>query len=98
MLIGLVVYGGGSNWLPGPAAGRGRVAAAEVMVATPAVRNLIRQAKNPQLYTAIQTGEATGMQTMNQALAALVRQRRINMQDALERSPNRRELQEMAGR
>ena len=80
------------------AGGRGRVAAAEVLVATPAVRNLIRQAKNPQVYTAIQTGEASGMQTLNQALAALLRQRRISLQDALERSPNRRELQEMAGR
>ena len=80
------------------AGGGGRVAAAEVLVATPAVRNLIRQAKSPQLYTAIQTGEASGMQTLNQALAALLRRRRIDMQDALERSPNRRELQELAGR
>ena len=79
-----------------PAAGsRGRVAAVEVMVATPAVRNLIRQAKNQQLQTAIQTGDACGMQTMNQALAALVRQRRISLQDALARSAYRRELQEM---
>ena len=80
------------------AGGRGRVAAVEVLVATPAVRNLIRQAKNPQLYTAIQTGEASGMRTMNQALAVLVRQRRIDMRDALERSPNGRELQEMVER
>ena len=82
-----------------PAAGsRGRVAAVEVMVATPAVRNLIRQAKNQQLQTAIQTGEASGMQTMNQALAALVRQRRIALQEALVRSTNRRELQELVAR
>ena len=82
-----------------PAAGsRGRVAAVEVMVATPAVRNLIRQAKNQQLQTAIQTGEASGMQTMNQALAALVRQRRIALQEALARSTNRRELQELVAR
>lgn len=96
--LSMVLEGLVCQMLVPAAPGRGRVAAVEVMVATPAVRNLIRQAKNPQLYTAIQTGEASGMQTMNQALAALVRQRRINMQDALERSPNRRELQEMAGR
>lgn len=81
-----------------PAAGGGRVAAVEVMVATPAVRNMIRQAQNPQLQTAIQTGEAYGMQTMNQALAALVRQRRVTLQDALARSANRKELQEMVAR
>ena len=96
--LSMVLEGLVCQMLVPASAGRGRVAAVEVMVATPAVRNLIRQAKNPQLYTAIQTGEASGMQTMNQALAALVRQRRINMQDALERSPNRRELREMAGR
>ncbi len=80
------------------AGGRGRVAAVEAMVATPAVRNLIRQAKNQQLQTAIQTGEASGMQTMNQALAALVRQRRVALQDALACSANRKELQEMVAR
>ena len=80
------------------AGGRGRVAAVEAMVATPAVRNLIRQAKNQQLQTAIQTGEASGMQTMNQALAALVRERRVTLQDALFCSANRKELQEMVAR
>ena len=67
-------------------------------MATPAVRNLIRQARHPQLHTAIQTGEAAGMQTMNQALAALLRQDRIALRDALASSPNRKELQEMVGR
>ena len=82
-----------------PAAGSsGRVAAVEVMVATPAVRNLIRQAKNQQLHTAIQTGDASGMQTMNRALAALVRQRRVTLQEALARSANRKELREMVAR
>ena len=82
-----------------PATGRrGRMAAVEVMVATPAVRNLIRQAKNQQLQTAIQTGGASGMQTMNQALAALVRQGLIALRDALDRSANRKELQELIAR
>ena len=96
--LSMVLEGLACQVLVPAAGGGGRVAAAEVLVATPAVRNLIRQAKNPQLYTAIQTGEASGMQTMNQALAALLRRGRINLEDALERSPNRRELQELAGR
>ena len=96
--LSMVLEGLVCQMLVPAAGGRGRVAAAEVLVATPAVRNLIRQAKNPQLHTAIQTGEASGMQTMNQALAALLRQRRIGLQDALEHSPHRRELQEMAAR
>lgn len=96
--LSMVLEGLVCQMLVPAAGGRGRVVAAEVMVATPAVRNLIRQAKNPQLYTAIQTGEAMGMRTLNQALAALLRQRRIALEDALERSPNRKELQEMVAR
>jgi twitching motility protein PilT len=52
--------------------GQGRVAAFEVMVGTPAVRNLIREGKVAQLYSAIQTGRGAGMQTLDQSLAALV--------------------------
>jgi twitching motility protein PilT len=62
--------------------GQGRVAAFEVMVGSPAVRNLIREGKVAQLYTAIQTGRAAGMQTMAQSLAALVQQGLIEPQDA----------------
>ena len=79
-------------------AGRGRVAALEVLVATPAVRNLIRQAKSQQLQTVIQTGETHGMQTMNQALAALVRRGRVSAEQALAHASSRRELQEMLAR
>jgi len=61
--------------------GAGRVAAFEVMVSTPAVRNLIREGKVAQLYSAIQTGRAVGMQTMEQSLAALVQQGLIDAQD-----------------
>ncbi|WP_333842017.1 type IV pilus twitching motility protein PilT [Limnohabitans sp.] len=61
--------------------GAGRVAAFEVMVATPAVRNLIREGKVAQLYSAIQTGRAVGMQTMEQSLSALVRQGLIDAQE-----------------
>src|SRR5436309_5164609 len=53
--------------------GRGRICACEVMVPTPAVRNLIREGKTHQLYSALQTGGNHGMQTMDAALADLVR-------------------------
>ncbi len=78
-----------------PAAdGAGRVAAVEVMVATPAIRNLIREGKSQQVYSVLQTSQdSLGMQTMNQSLAALVGQGRIRLADALARSSNRDELQ-----
>jgi twitching motility protein PilT len=62
--------------------GEGRVAAYEVMMGTPAVRNLIREGKVAQLYSAIQTGRAVGMQTLDQSLAALVQQGLIGAQEA----------------
>jgi twitching motility protein PilT len=62
--------------------GKGRVAAYEVMVGTAAVRNLIREGKVAQLYSAIQTGGAVGMQTLDQSLAALVKQGLIDVQTA----------------
>ncbi len=66
-----------------------RVAAHELLVATPAVRHLIRENRLAQLYSAMQTGAAQGMQTLDQALAQLVRQRRVIPEDArrLARSP-----------
>ena len=79
--------------------GGGRVPAAEVMVATPAIRNLIRDGKNQQVYSAIQTGQdKLGMQTMNQSLASLVKQRRVTEQQALAHSSNRDELREIIRR
>jgi twitching motility protein PilT len=62
--------------------GEGRVAAYEVMVGTPAVRHLIREGKVAQLYSAIQTGRAVGMQTLDQSLAALRQQGLIDAQEA----------------
>ena len=52
--------------------GGGRAAAHEIMLGTPAIRNLIRENKVPQMYSAIQTGQQMGMQTMDQALMELV--------------------------
>jgi twitching motility protein PilT len=57
--------------------GNGRVAAHEIMLGTPAIRNLIREAKVAQMYSAIQTGGAQGMQTLDACLADLVRRQRI---------------------
>jgi twitching motility protein PilT len=58
--------------------GAGRVAAHEIMVATPAIRNLIREAKIAQMYSAIQTGSNVGMQTLDQTLTDLVRRNVIS--------------------
>ncbi|MFP5344968.1 MAG: twitching motility protein PilT, partial [Gammaproteobacteria bacterium] len=52
--------------------GGGRVAAHEIMIGTPAIRNLIRENKVPQMYSAIQTGQAAGMQTLDQCLQGMV--------------------------
>jgi twitching motility protein PilT len=58
--------------------GLGRVAAHEVMVATPAIRNLIREAKVAQMYSVIQTGQSQGMQTLDQHLQVLLQQGHIS--------------------
>jgi twitching motility protein PilT len=69
-----------------PRTGGGRVMALEIMVATPAIRNLIREEKVHQIYSVLQAGSKYGMQTMNQSLADLVRRRLITREDALTRS------------
>ena len=74
-------------------AGRGRVAALEILVATPAIRNLIRDDKIHQIYGTMQAGqEKLGMQTMNQSLARLVERRVISRDQALTTSSLRDEL------
>lgn len=60
----------------------GRVAAHEIMVATPAVRNLIREGKTAQLYSALQTGAQMGMQTLDQSLHALQQSGQISAETA----------------
>ena len=60
--------------------------AMELMVVTPAVRNLIREEKVHQIYSVLQAGARYGMQTMNQSLTDLVRRRLITREDALNRS------------
>jgi twitching motility protein PilT len=78
--------------------GKGRVAAVEVMVATPAVRNMIRENKIHQLPSAIQTGARDGMQSLDQHLKTLVKMRRIAQEEALKRAVERDAfLQERGG-
>ncbi len=63
--------------------GKGRVLAAEVMIATPAIRNLIREGKTHQIMTSIQTGSKYGMQTMDAALSKLYKDDIISYENAL---------------
>jgi twitching motility protein PilT len=82
-----------------PKIGGGRVAALEIMIPTPAIRNLIREDKVHQIYSAMQTGqEKVGMQTMNQSLATLYQKKQISLDLALSASSNRDELQDLINR
>ena len=79
--------------------GRGRIASLEILIPTPAIRNLIRDDKVHQIYGAMQTGqEKLGMQTANQSLATLYLKRAISLDTALGNSSNKDELQEMINR
>jgi twitching motility protein PilT len=69
--------------------GGGRIAAHEIMIGTPAIRNLIREDKVPQMYSAIQTGAAVGMQTLDQCLQDLVRRQQVTKQEAYVRAVNK---------
>jgi len=77
--------------------GEGRVAACEVLVPTPGIRNLIREGKNHQIYSAMQTGGKFGMQTMDAALVDLVRRNMISREEAEKRASNPEELRRLAG-
>ncbi len=77
--------------------GRGRCVAVEVLVATPAVRNLIREGKTHQIYSIMQAGGRFGMQTMDQSLATLVKQGRVTQQMAYERCHDAEELNRLIG-
>ena len=77
--------------------GSGRVAACEVLVPTPAVRNLIREGKTHQIYSVLQTSSSVGMQTMDASLAMLVRQGKITQKTAEARSSTPDELKRLLG-
>mgnify|MGYP001231013982 CR=1 FL=1 len=75
----------------------GRAPAVEVMLASPAVRNLIREGKTHQMMTSIQTGGQQGMQSLNKALAALENSGTITRQEAVAASTDTEELNELLG-
>jgi len=69
--------------------GGGRVAAHEIMLGTPAIRNLIRENKIAQMYSAIQTGQSLGMQTLDQNLQKLVKEGMVSRKEAQMKAANR---------
>ena len=77
--------------------GNGRALACEIMIATPAVRNLIREGKTHQIYSTMQAGAKYGMQVMDASLADLVKKGAISMQMALERAADQEDLRRLAG-
>jgi twitching motility protein PilT len=72
--------------------GGGRVAAHEIMIGTPAIRNLIREDKIAQMYSAIQTGMSNGMQTMDQCLQNLVNRGMISKSAAMEKAVDKNQF------
>jgi twitching motility protein PilT len=78
--------------------GNGRTVACEVMVATSGIRNLIREGKTHQIYSAIQAGASHGMVAMDQSLATLVKQGKVTYDAALEKCNNVQEFNRLAGR
>ncbi|MEW5874704.1 MAG: type IV pilus twitching motility protein PilT [Candidatus Zixiibacteriota bacterium] len=81
-----------------PKVGGGRVPALELMICTPAIRAVIRDDKIHQIYSLIQAGQKFGMRTMNQSLADLYLARKITMGDAVSRSSNPQELNDIIQR
>jgi twitching motility protein PilT len=78
--------------------GKGRVVATEVLIATPAIRNLIREGKTHQIYSAMQAGARHGMATMDQHLADLVKKNRITYDAALEKCHHVEDFTRLCGR
>jgi twitching motility protein PilT len=78
--------------------GQGRVVTAEVLVATPAIRNLIREGKTHQIYSAMQAGAKFGMQTMDQHLADLVKKGRITYETGIEKCHHVEDFNRLCGR
>lgn len=81
------------------ASGHGRVMALEILVPTPAIRNLIREDKIHQIYAQMQVGQGKyGMQTMNQSLVELVKRRLVSLDEAMSRSPELEEFISLAAK
>jgi len=97
MQLSIALQGIVTQQLLPTADGSGRTVATEVLVPTPAVRNLIREGKTHQIYSTIQTSGASGMQTMDADLARLVRQGKINRGLAEQRAGIPEELKRLLG-
>lgn len=78
--------------------GKGRVVATEVMIATPGIRNLIREGKTHQIYSSMQAGAQHGMHTLDQHLAELVRTNQITWEHGLEKCHHVEDYQRLTGR
>jgi twitching motility protein PilT len=76
---------------------RGRIAATEIMICTPAIRSVIRDDKIHQIYSLMQAGKKHGMQTMNDALASLYMRGEVTLEEALKRSSDPTELLRSVG-
>jgi twitching motility protein PilT len=97
MQLSIALQGIVTQQLLPTADGRGRIVACEVLMPTPAVRNLIREGKTHQIYSAIQTSGSIGMQTMDAHLAQLVRSNLITQQLAEQRASVPEELKRLLG-
>src|SRR5204863_5403722 len=97
VMLSVALQGVMTQQLLPTADGSSRVVACEVLVPTPAVRNLIREGKTHQIMSALQTGSGVGMQTMDAALAALVRAGKITRRLAESRSSTPDELRRIMG-
>ena len=97
MQLSIALQGIVTQQLLPTADGSGRICAAEVLVPTPAIRNLIREGKTHQIYSALQTSGAVGMQTMDAHLTQLVRQGKITRQLAEQRASVPEELRRLLG-
>jgi twitching motility protein PilT len=78
--------------------GKGRAVATEILVATPAIRNLIREGKTHQIYSALQAGGKHGMHTLDQHLAELVRSGRVTYETGLEKCHHVEDFNRLTGR
>jgi twitching motility protein PilT len=97
--LSLVLEGVMCQTLIPTVSGKGRAMIMEILIPNPAVRNLIREDKIHQVYSAMQSGQDKyGMQTFNQALATAYLQKQVTLEVALQRSSNPEELQEMINR
>ena len=94
--LSFVLEGIVSQQLVAKTDGRGRVLACELLIPTPAIRNLIRENKSHQIYSQMQMGQTVhGMQTMNQCLTRLVQKRLVSREEAMMRSYDPEELTQM---